>query len=270
MQRWQGCARFLAVGDAVGIDGAYHEHEGRNFVSLEAKLTEIFATHDGGLLDNIVRAKFSFKRRDLAFCQWWIVVHRGSHFGFAGFHYRGAIFGDTASQGDAFGTALERSEDVLPHFFIVGADGELQMHIVGNDVALCAAVNRADSYYSRIEGRILATDDGLDCEDEFGGEHNGIFADLWARAVCATSANDYFDGSGAGEGVARRVGDFPDLEFGAVVQCQSVVGLGNARIQTIGEHGARPVDGFFGGLPDQHQRAVPLIFHRREQFRVAN
>src|ERR1700724_3482438 len=98
------------------------------------------------------------------------------------------------------------------------------MHIIGDDVVLGAAVDGAYGYNGGIEGRIFAADDGLDCEDEFGGEHNGIFADLWARAVCATSANDYFDGSGAGEGVARRVGDFPVLEFGAVVQCQSVVG----------------------------------------------
>src|SRR5258705_3632800 len=98
-----------------------------------------------------------------------IVVHGGSYFGFAGFYDGGAIFGDAASESDAFGDAVEGGEDVLANFFFVGADSELKMNIIGNDVVLGAAVDRADGYDGGIEGRIFAADDRLDGHHEFGG-----------------------------------------------------------------------------------------------------
>src|SRR6267378_5765478 len=119
------------------------------------------------------------------------------------------------------------------------------MNVIGNDVVLGAAVDRADGYDGGIEGRIFATNDRLDGHDEFGGEDDGIFADFGARAVGAAAANGDIDGGGTGERVAGRVGDFAGFEFGAVVKGESIVGLGNARVQTVREHGFCTVDSFF-------------------------
>jgi len=56
-----------------------------------------------------------------------------------------AIFGDAASECDAFGDAVEGGEDVLANFFLVSADGELKMDVIGM-MFTGAAVDRADSY----------------------------------------------------------------------------------------------------------------------------
>src|SRR5947209_19630937 len=102
------------------------------------------------------------------------------------------------------------------------------MNVVRNDVVLGAAVDGADGYDRGIEGRIFAADNRLNCEDEFGGEHDGIFADFGARAVGAAAANGDINGGGTGERVAGRGGDFAGFEFRAVVEGESIVGLGNA------------------------------------------
>ena len=54
------------------------------------------------------------------------------------------------------------------------------------------------------------------------------------------------------------------------MQGQCIVRLGDARVQAIGEHGSRAVDSFLRWLSDEHERALPLIFHRGEQLRRAD
>src|SRR5260370_38824671 len=97
------------------------------------------------------------------------------------------------------------------------------MDIVRNDVVLGATVDRADGYDRGIERGIFAADYCLDCEDKLGGEGNGIFADLGARAVGGAAANGDIDGRGTGERVAGREGGFAGIEFGAVRQVESIV-----------------------------------------------
>src|SRR5258708_37356954 len=208
MQRRERCASLFAVGDAVGVDGADAQHERGNLVAIETEQAEIFAAHYRRIFDYVFRTEAFLQRGGFARGQRGIVVGRRSCFGFAGFYDGGAIFGDAAGEGNAFGDAIEGSEDVLAHFFFVGADSELKMNVIGNDVVLGAAVDGADGYDGGIEGRIFAADDRLGGHDEFGGEDDGIFADLGARAVSAAAADGDIDGSGAGERVTGGVGDF--------------------------------------------------------------
>jgi hypothetical protein len=156
---------------------------------------------------------------------------------------------------------------VLADFFFVRTDGELQVHVVGNDVVFRSTVNGTNGYNGGIERGLFAADDCLDGHNEFGREHDGIFADFGAGAMGAATADSDIDGGGAGECVTGCVGDFSGFEFGAVVQSESVVWPGDARVEPVGEHGARAVDGFLRGLADQHQSSVPLIFRGREQLR---
>jgi hypothetical protein len=121
------------------------------------------------IFNYVFSAEAFFQRGGFARGQRGIVVGGGSCFGFAGFYDGGAIFGDAASQGDAFGDAIEGDEDVLAHFFLVGAHGKLQMHFVGDDIALGAAVDGTDGHYGGIERRVFATDNRLNREDVFRG-----------------------------------------------------------------------------------------------------
>ena len=57
----------------------------------------------------------------------------------------------------------------------------------------------------------------------------------------------------------------PAAKPGSSVLAQNVVRLSKSLVETIGKHGARPVDGLLGGLPDQYERTVPLVFELRQQ-----
>ena len=65
---------------------------------------------------------------------------------------------------------------MLPDFFLVGADGQLQVDFVGNDVVARAAVDGADRDHGGIEGRNLAADDGLNRHHQLRGFDDGILA----------------------------------------------------------------------------------------------
>src|SRR5260370_30368293 len=45
-----------------------------------------------------------------------------------------------------------------------------------------------------------------------------------------------------------------------VVQADDHVGFAEALVEVVGEHGLGAVYGLFGGLADDHERAVPLRF----------
>jgi hypothetical protein len=44
------------------------------------------------------------------------------------------------------------------------------------------------------------------------------------------------------------------------VEADDFVGRAEAFVEVVGEHGLGAVDGFFGGLADEHEGAVPLGF----------
>ena len=62
-----------------------------------------------------------------------------------------------------------------------GARGQLQLHLVGDDVALRAAFDVADGDDGGILGIFFAADDGLDLGDVERGEGDGIAAE-WGAA----------------------------------------------------------------------------------------
>ncbi len=141
--------------------------------------------------------------------------------------------------------------------------GEFELDLVGDDVALGAAVDVADGDDGWVLGILFAADDGLDLRDVERGEGDGIAAELRSGAVAADAVDDDIDGGGAGHGVAREETDLARGQFVRVVQADDDVGLAEALVEMVGEHGLGAVDGLLRRLADEHERAVPLVLRRR-------
>ena len=69
-----------------------------------------------------------------------------------------------------------------------GSHGQLQLHFVGDDVVLCAAVDRADGDHRRNARFDLAADDRLQTENDACGQDNRVDTVVRSRAV-ATDAH---------------------------------------------------------------------------------
>ena len=78
-------------------------------------------------------------------------------------------------------------------FRFVAAQRELETHLVGDDVALCAAVDAADGHHRRITWLHLATDDGLQGQHDLRSEHDGVFAKVRHGTVAANALHDDLD-----------------------------------------------------------------------------
>jgi len=119
----------LARGDSIGVDCGRHEHQGGDFMSSRPN-SEVFAALTGGFFHDTVGAQPRFSAETSR-----SVIERSLYMAgvivFAWFLRLGAIFGDAASECDAFGDAGEGGEDVLANFFLVVGSSELKMHVIG-------------------------------------------------------------------------------------------------------------------------------------------
>ena len=152
---------------------------------------------------------------------------------------------------------------------VVGAEGELEFHFVGDDVAFGAAVKRTDGDDGGGAGLEFAADDGLEREDDFAGEDDGVLGGVRPRAVAADAADEDVDGIDIGGDGARHVGDGAGREASPDVHADDVVGYGKTREESVGDHGERAGADFFGGLGDQDEGAGPTIAESGEHARGA-
>ena len=78
------------------------------------------------------------------------------------------------ARGRRLGLADNRIQDELARRILGGPNGDLQFHVVGDNVRLRAAVNRADGDNAGIDRVQLAADNRLQIHDQFGGNDNRI------------------------------------------------------------------------------------------------
>src|SRR5207253_5466418 len=122
------------------------------------------------------------------------------------------------------GDALNGRKQVLPHLVLVRADCELQMHLVRNNVVFGAAVNGAHRADRRISQVVLASDDGLPCENRTGRDHNRIYRCLRCSAVPSTTIDSNVDGIGIGSRESRGIANLPagrSAVSGTATTCQA-------------------------------------------------
>ena len=68
---------------------------------------------------------------------------------------------------------------------VMRADGELQLHFIGDDVVLRAAVDGADGHHGRLDGIAFPAHDRLQIENDAGGKDDRIDGGVRGRAVAA-------------------------------------------------------------------------------------
>ena len=156
---------------------------------------------------------------------------------------------------------------MLAHLRLVGAHGELQLHLVGDDVVAGAAGDRADRDHGGIARAVLAGHDGLQRQHGAGCQHDGIHRLLGMGAVAALSEDGDVHGVDVGGRVAGNDLDLSRGQVGCVVDGEHEVRLGEALPQPGVDHRARSPDGLLRRLAHHDQRAAPSILALREERR---
>ena len=152
----------------------------------------------------------------------------------------------------------------LAGFFGEGPRGQLQLDLIGNDIAFGAAVDVADGNDGGVLGILFAADDGLDLRDVERGEGDGIAAELWRGAVAADAVDDDIDGGGTGHCGSGDDADHACREQVGVVEADDFIGFAEALVEVVGKHGLGAVNGLLRRLADEHKGAVPLRLCGRE------
>src|SRR6185437_13859059 len=259
VRAWKQFAGSPGGGEAVRVHGAEAKVADRDF-AVEAEEAYVLAAHNGMHRDDVFRAESFLESGTLARGERRIVVLDWS--GLVVQYSDGrCLFGRQAGGGgDAGRHLLEAVDDALTAGGGEGACSELELHLIGDDVALGAAVDVADGDDGWILRVLFAADDGLHLRDVERSEGDRVAADLRSGAVAADPVDDDIDRGGAGHGVAREEADLACGELVGVVQADDEVGTTEALVEMVGEHGFGAVDGLLGWLADEHERAVPLVF----------
>ena len=255
----EGLALGFGCCQLGGIHGAEAEIDERDFL-VEGEDADVFAAHHL-LHGNDVRDAEGLDEGGLDVGgEGGVVDLDGGGFVFEDSYGGGLVGGQAGGGCEAGGHLLETGDDGLAGLGGEGAGGEFELDAVGDDVAAGATVDGADGDDGGVLGIFFAADDGLDLRDEEGGEGDGVAAELGCGAVAADAVDDDVDGGGGGHGGAGEDAYFADGEGVDVVEADDVVGAAEALVEVVGEEGLGAVDGFFGGLADEHEGSMPLRF----------
>src|SRR5436305_11021321 len=167
--------------------------------SRQAVLAEVLGSHLRWQVDDVAVPEGPAESRRDPRGQLGVVVGRGAALD----DREGRLLGRSRRRRFGLGDALDGGEDVLPDLLLVGADGDLQLHLVRDDVVLVAAVNRAHRDDRRVLRVLLAGADRLQRQDRAGGDHYWVDGRLRRGAVAALAVDRQVDRVGAREGVAR-------------------------------------------------------------------
>ena len=85
--------------------------------------------------------------------------------------------------------ALDRLDELLADRLAEGPQRELELDLVGDDVVLGPAVDRADGHDRRLARLDLAADDRLEVDDDQGGQDDRVDRAVRPGAVAALAAN---------------------------------------------------------------------------------
>ena len=165
---------------------------------------------------------------------------------------------------------LDALDELEPNLLGEGPQGELELDLFGDDVVPGTPVNRAHGDHGRLDRLDLAADDRLEIEDGERRQDDRIDGAVRPGAVAAFPANGHRERGRAGQERASTVEDNVGWLIRAAVQRKGEVRLGEAAVQTIGEHLASPADGFLGRLGDHHDRAAPAVLMLCEPPRRAD
>ena len=154
---------------------------------------------------------------------------------------------------------LDSRDELLSDRLAEGPQGELELDLVGNDVVLRAAVDRADGHDGRLGGSISRLT--IVCRSTIKSAARTIGSTVrcgqapWPplpRTMTLTEVE-------LAMRRPRAVTDRADGFVGPAVQGQGEVGLGEPGIKAVVEHRPGAADRLLGGLADQDDRAGPAV-----------
>ena len=167
--------------------------------------------------------------------------------------------GGLVGLGEALDPALDAGDELLADRLGERPERELELDLVGDDVVLGPAVDRADRHDGRLDRLDLAADDRLEVDDDERRQDDRVDRPMGPGPVAPLAADRDRDRGRAGEQRTRAILHGPRRLVGRAVERQGEVGLGEARVEPIVEHGAGAADGLLGGLGDQEHGARPAI-----------
>jgi hypothetical protein len=121
-------ARFLLCLTFAGSD-APSQKIVAGIAVVQTEIAEILTRHHRRHLHHVLIAKRLLERTTSRSNQLRIVIRRSRSF--RDFHDRRAIFRNARRLRDAFHDPLDRRQHTLPHFFLVRAHSQLQVHFIG-------------------------------------------------------------------------------------------------------------------------------------------
>ena len=148
---------------------------------------------------------------------------------------------------------------MLANFGIETADGEAEDGVVGNDVVFGSGLEGADGDDGGSAGSDFAGNDGLQSENNARADDDGVNGGLRRGPVAAFAVDGDLQRVGVGGTRPRADGDFSRSLGITHVESDSRIGFGKAGEKSVFDHGGSAADGFFGGLADEDQRAVPSV-----------
>ena len=128
--------------------------------------------------------------------------------------------------GQGLDPALDALDELQPDRLGEGPERELELDLVGDDVVLGAAVDRADGHDGRLDRLDLAADDRLEVEDGQRRQDDRVDRPVRPGAVASFAADRHRQRGRAGEQRARAIADVAGRLVGMAVQRQGEIGLG--------------------------------------------
>jgi len=145
--------------------------------------------------------------------------------------------------------ALDRREELFLHLGLVGADGQLELRLVGDDAPFGPRVDRTDRDDCRIERVDLARNDALKGHDGAGGDQDGIDGALRRGPVAAPAEEGDVDGARRGRRRPRRNADTAGGDEVAEVEAHDEVRLREMSEEAVPDHLLGAPKNLFGRLP---------------------
>ncbi|GIW41939.1 MAG: hypothetical protein KatS3mg076_2516 [Candidatus Binatia bacterium] len=247
--------------EALGRDRAHAEEKPRDTESAGVK-PEIFAAHPSGNLDDVLLPEEPAEKPGSSLRQVGVVVGGRSVF---------VLHGNLGRTGTEKGAAhvagklLDPVEEKLPNLVLVGANGELEPHLVGDHVVLGAAVDGAHGHDRRVDRVDTPAHERLERHDEMRGGHDRVDRLIGTCSVTTATVERDIDGVHVRGEPARRVPDRSRGKVGGYVDGEHHVGLREPFEKAVRDHSAGPLADLFGRLGHDDERAPPAISHPGEK-----
>ena len=243
---------------------AHPEDQALDRLVGEPEAAEILAAHHGRRRLDAVRSEALREQLGRAGGEGGSVERRGRIFLLADRHDRHAIIGHPGRDRLSPHDALDAVEQQLARRVAVAAHREQHLRFIRDDVVLGAGVEAADGHHRGALRIVFAADQSLKRRHDPARKNDRVLGRVWVSAVAADPLHRNGHAIDVRQRIAIRIADRARREARGIVKREHVARLGEARVETVGEHRLCPLAGLLAGLEDHDERAGPLVLHRGE------